>query len=65
MAVGLAGIDNIEKSAWYQVRAPYIPLLAALHWQSQIPREMLVKQAIAFAELAAASVLLEPAASIQ
>lgn len=49
MSVGLAGIDNIEKSVWYQVSAPYIPLLAALHWQSQVPREMLVKQAMAFA----------------
>lgn len=65
MSVGLAGIDGIEKSVWYQVRAPYIPLLAALHWQSQLPREMLVKQAMAFAEPAAASVLPEPTTTIQ
>jgi hypothetical protein len=48
MSVGLAGIDGIESSTWYQVRFPFIPLLAALHWQSQLPREMLVKQTIAF-----------------
>jgi len=65
MSVELGGIDGIEKSVWYQVRAPYIPVLAALHWQSQLPREMLVKQAMAFAEPAAASVLPEPTATIQ
>ena len=49
MTKGLDGVDGIETSKWYQVRAPYIPLLAALHWQAQLPREMLVRQAIAFA----------------
>jgi hypothetical protein len=49
MSEGLAGVDHIEQSAWYQVRAPYIPLLAALHWQGQLPRQMLVQQAMAFA----------------
>ena len=49
MSGGLDGADHIETSAWYQSRAPYIPLLAALHWQMQLPREMLVQQAIAFA----------------
>lgn len=56
MSVGLAGIDGIENSSWYQLRAPYIPLLAALYWQSQLPREMLVRQTIAFAGTAAADI---------
>lgn len=43
----LAGVESIEQSAWYQFRAAYIPLLAALHWRLQVPREMLVRQAIA------------------
>lgn len=48
MSAGLDGVDHIETSTWYQMRAPYIPLIAALHWQSQLPREMLVQQAMAF-----------------
>jgi hypothetical protein len=48
LSVGLPGVSGIEDSSWYRIRAPYIPLLAALHWQSQIPREMLVKQTVAF-----------------
>jgi hypothetical protein len=50
MSEPLESIEPIEKCAWYQILAPYIPLLAALHWQAQLPREMLVKQAIAFAQ---------------
>ena len=49
MAVGLEGAEEILHSSWYQARAPYIPLLAALHWQAQIPREVVVQQAMAFA----------------
>ncbi|MBN3804339.1 hypothetical protein GXB81_14955 [Paraburkholderia sp. Ac-20336] len=49
MSEGLAGVDGIENSSWYRLRAPYIPLLAALHWRSQLPREMLFRQAVAFA----------------
>ncbi|RWA52603.1 hypothetical protein AU476_16910 [Cupriavidus sp. UYMSc13B] len=49
MSVGLAGVEHVEHSSWYQARAPYIPILAALHWQAQIPREVLVQQAMAFA----------------
>lgn len=56
MSVSLAGIDGIKISTWYQLRAPYIPLLAALHWQSQIPREMLVRQTVAFASTTAADI---------
>lgn len=57
MSVGLAEIDGIEKSTWYQLGAPFIPLLAAVHWQSQLPREMLVLQTIAFAGAVAADFL--------
>ncbi|TMQ74869.1 hypothetical protein [Candidatus Accumulibacter phosphatis] len=56
MSVRLAGIEGIQSSTWYQLRAPYIPLLAALHWQSQIPREMLVRQTVAFAGTTAAEI---------
>lgn len=49
MSVGLVGVEHIERSSWYQARAPYIPILAAMHWQAQIPREAIVRQAMAFA----------------
>lgn len=57
MSVGLAEIDGIEKSTWYQLRVPFIPLLAALHWQSQLPREMLIRQTVAFSDAANANIL--------
>jgi hypothetical protein len=47
MAKPLATVQTIEDSHWYQFRVPYIPLLAALHWRLQVPREMLIKQAVA------------------
>lgn len=47
MAKPLAAVQTIEDSPWYQLRVPYIPLLAALHWRLQVPREMLVKHAMA------------------
>lgn len=47
MSTPLLGVESIDKSAWYQFRAAYLPLLAALHWRLQIPREALVKHAIA------------------
>lgn len=50
MGATLAGVESIESSAWYALRAPYIPLLAALHWRLQIPREMLVRQTLAVVE---------------
>jgi hypothetical protein len=50
MGATLPGVEPIENSAWYAMRAPYIPLLAALHWRLQIPREMLVKQTLALVE---------------
>lgn len=41
------GVSDFEDSSWSRICAPYVPLLAALHWQSQIPRGMLVKQMLA------------------
>lgn len=49
MSQALSEVEPIEKAAWFQVRAPYIPMLAAVHWQSQLPREMVIQQAMAFA----------------
>jgi hypothetical protein len=49
MSARLPGINGIETSSWYQLRAPFIPLLAGVYWQLQLPREMLVQQAVAFA----------------
>jgi len=49
MSTTLAGVEPIEKSAWYELRAAYIPLLAGLHWRLQMPREMLARQSIAVA----------------
>jgi hypothetical protein len=49
MATALPGVAPIEESAWYGLRAAYIPLLAALHWRLQMPREMLVRQSEAVA----------------
>lgn len=48
MSKALSDVEPIEKAAWFQVPAPYIPMLAAIHWQSQLPREMVVQQAMAF-----------------
>ena len=45
----LAGVQPIESSAWFQSRAAYVPLLVALHWRLQVPREMLVRHAAAVA----------------
>lgn len=52
MASGLEGVEHIEQSAWYQLRAAHIPLLAAVYWHVQLPREMVVQQATALAEQA-------------
>lgn len=50
MAEGLPGIEPIENASWYKLRAAYIPLLAALYWRLQVPREMLARQAMAVAD---------------
>jgi hypothetical protein len=50
MAAPLDGVESIENAVWYGLRSPYIPLLAALHWRVQLPRELLVKQAVALSE---------------
>lgn len=49
MSQTLRDVEPIESCAWYRARAPYVPLLAAIHWGTQVPRVALVKQAIAFA----------------
>jgi hypothetical protein len=49
MLAVLPGVESIEQADWYRLRAAYIPLLAALHWRLQVPREMLVKHAMAAA----------------
>lgn len=46
MSAPLPGVESIEEAVWQKVRAEYVPLLAALRWQLQVPREMMVKQAI-------------------
>jgi hypothetical protein len=43
------GVESIEKSAWYRAGLAFVPLMASLHWGLQIPREMLVRHAIALA----------------
>lgn len=48
MAAGLPDVAGIETAAWHVGIAPYIPLLAGIHWNSQLPREMLAKQAMAY-----------------
>lgn len=50
MALPLADVQSIEQADWYKLRVAYIPLLAALHWRLQVPREMLVKHAVAVSE---------------
>lgn len=47
LAAPIAGAQPIANSAWYEFRAAYVPLLAALHWRLQVPREMLAGQALA------------------
>ncbi len=46
-----ARLPSIENSSWHQLRAAYIPLLSALFWRLQLPREMLFKQALAVTRL--------------
>ncbi|KQW51202.1 MULTISPECIES: hypothetical protein [unclassified Roseateles] len=50
MAKVLPGVEPIAKADWYKSNHPFIPMLAALHWGLQLPREMLVQQAVAFCE---------------
>lgn len=47
MCVALNDIEPIEQSTWYARREPFIPMLAALHWGLQLPRTMMVRQAVA------------------
>jgi hypothetical protein len=57
MSKALSEVEPIEKAAWFQMRAPYIPMLAAVHWQSQLPREMIVQQAMALSGMVLPAVM--------
>lgn len=46
MSEGLSEIEPIDSSAWYQLDVHFIPMLAAIHWRSQLPRQLLVRQAV-------------------
>ncbi|MBC3911481.1 hypothetical protein [Undibacterium umbellatum] len=50
MEVPLSEVESIEKTAWYQLRCAYIPILSAQHWHLQVPREMLAKHVAAVCE---------------
>lgn len=50
MTQALPGVQPICNADWYKARYPFIPMLAALHWGLQLPREVLVQQAVAFCE---------------
>lgn len=50
MTAPLSGVQPIDEAPWYMLRAAYVPLLAAIYWRLQVPREMLAKQAIAVAD---------------
>lgn len=41
-------IPSLNKNSWYRNRVSMIPLLAALHWKLQIPKQMLVEHISAF-----------------
>ena len=60
LSTPLAGVESIEHATWFRLRAAYIPLLAALHWRLQVPREMLVKHALAVAGYKAPSNTMTP-----
>ncbi|ATA53160.1 hypothetical protein CKY39_08010 [Variovorax boronicumulans] len=47
LSVPLQGVEPVEQSEWYQQRIPLIPILASLHWGSQVPRMMLIEHAMA------------------
>ncbi|TBR11657.1 MAG: hypothetical protein EPO47_01540 [Rugosibacter sp.] len=50
LATPIPGLQSIDESLWYRSNVPYLPLLAALHWRLQIPREMMARQATALAD---------------
>lgn len=50
MSKALPGVEPIASAHWFKAKFPFIPMLAALHWELQLPREMLVQQAVAFSK---------------
>lgn len=61
MSTPLAEVESVERAAWYKLEVSYIPLLAGLHWRLQVPREVLVKHAVAAARLGEAGPAISPA----
>ena len=47
LAESISVLPSIEKAAWYQTSAAYIPLMSALVFRLQLPREMLIQQTLA------------------
>ena len=47
MSTPLPGCAAIADSVWYKQGLTVIPLLAAIHWHLQMPREAIVQQAAA------------------
>jgi hypothetical protein len=47
MVQTLPGCESIVASSWYSQGLTIIPLLGAVHWSVQIPREAIVRQAVA------------------
>jgi len=47
MVVTLPGCESIADSSWYKQGLTIIPLMAAVHWSVQIPREAIVRQVVA------------------
>jgi hypothetical protein len=50
MSQPLAGVEPIDQSDWFKAGFAFLPMLAALHWGLQLPRQMLVLQAAAFVD---------------
>ncbi|MFE8646332.1 hypothetical protein ACFX58_14705 [Sphingomonas sp. NCPPB 2930] len=50
LAKPLPGVEPIASADWSKARYLFIPMLEALHCGRQLPREMLVQQAMAFCE---------------
>jgi len=47
MSVALPGCASIAESVWYKQGLSIIPMLAGIHWNLQMPREVIVQQASA------------------
>lgn len=52
MSTPLAEVQTIDKATWYRQGVGYLPLLSAVHWRLQVPREVLAKQTLAIVQSA-------------